>query len=205
MKSREDQRKVDLARRLHAVDVPLEINVKGGECGLRMSQCGEEHDSCAFSAKYPGTGYAVYIRITFILPGLAISRFDLELLWRDPSISLLEDPNETKDPYGEYCFPGGTSYGYPRKRVINHCADVTLIRTRGETLDGFLLWAGMNPIPDYWPLWKKIPAFVIVCDQFDVTYECPITLFNTCEKKSSTPERRKSVRRPLFECSESET
>jgi hypothetical protein len=35
---------------------------------------------------------------------------------------------------------------------------------RGKTLQGFLLWVGMKPIPDGWPLWKKIPAFVVVYD-----------------------------------------
>jgi len=199
MKRRKDQRRVDIARRLHAVGIPLEIDVDDGESGLLISQIGGELESSAFSLKSGGTGYSAYMSITIDLPAFAISRFDLELPWSDPSISLLEDPNETGDPHGEYCFPGETLYKFHRSLVINHYADVTRMRSCGETLVGFLLWAGMNPIPDDWPLRKKIPAFVIVYDQFCITHRYPVTLMDLHSKKSFPPERRKSTRKPLFE------
>ncbi len=176
MKRRKDQRRIDLARRLRAVGVPLEIDVDDGECGLLMCQIGEALDGCAFRTKYGGAGYTVNMRITINRPDFAISSIDLELPWSDPSISLLEDPNKTGDPHGEYCFPGETAYRFHRSLVINHYADVTHMRSRGATFQGFLLWAGMNPIPDDWPLWKKIPAFVVVYDQFDITYRYSVTL-----------------------------
>src|ERR1700693_418674 len=146
------QKRIALAYRLRAVGVPLEIGVDDGESGLVMHQFGEELESYAFSTKYGGAGYAVYMRMTFVRSGLAISSIDLEPPWSDPSISLLEDPHERGDSYGEYCFPGETSYRFHRSLVINHCADVTHMRSRGTTLQGFLLWAGMNPIPEDWPL-----------------------------------------------------
>jgi hypothetical protein len=200
MKHRKDQRRIELARRLQAVGVPLEVDGDDRERGLVMRQFGEELGSHAFSTKYGETGYAVCMSMTFVLPGLAISSIDLELPWSDPSISLLEDPRETGNPYGEYCFPDGTSYGFHRSAVINHYVDVTRMRSPGETLQGFLLWTGKNPIPDDWPLWKKIPAFVVVYDQFDVPHRYPVTLYDTRTKKSLPLEQRKSTRKPLFEC-----
>jgi hypothetical protein len=193
------QTKIELAHRLRAVGVPLEIPVDDGESRLLMRQFGEGPESCAFHTRYGGTGYAVYVRLTFVHPG-AISSIDLELPWSDPSISLLEDPNETGDPHGEYCFSGESAYRFHRSLVINHYSNVRHMRSRGTTLEGFLLWAGMNPIPEDWPLHKKIPAFVIVCDQFGRSDRCAVILYDTRDKKSLPRERRKSTRKPLFEC-----
>jgi hypothetical protein len=52
------QKRIELAQRLQAVDVPLEINVVAGESGLVMRQFGEELESYAFNTKYRGAGYA---------------------------------------------------------------------------------------------------------------------------------------------------
>ena len=86
------QKRIELAHRLRAVGVPLEIPVDDGESRLLMRQFGEGPESCAFHTGYGGTGYVVYVRLTFVHPDLAISSIDLELPWSDPSISLLEDP-----------------------------------------------------------------------------------------------------------------
>lgn len=198
------QKRIEVAHRLRAVGVPLEIDVDDGECGLLMRQIGGEADSFAFVSKCGGTGYVVSMSITFVLPGFAISTIDLELPWSDHSISLLEDPLKTGDIYGEYCFPGETSYKFQRSLAINHHADVTRMHPRGKTIEGFLLWTGMNPVPDDWPLWKKIPAFVTVYDQFCITYRYPVTLLDSRDKKSFPRERRKSVREPLFGCRDPE-
>lgn len=202
MNRRKRLRRIELAYRLHAVDVPIEIDVDEEGGGLLMHQIGGAVLSSAFSLKSGGMGYAVYMCITIDLPAFAISGFDLELPWSDTYLSLLEDPNETGDPHREYSFPGDTIHKFPRKAGINHYADITRMHPRGRTLQGFLLWAGMIPIPDDWPLRKKIPAFVIVYDQFGFSYKCTVTLLDTREKRSSTPERRKSVRTPLFEYSD---
>lgn len=200
MNRRNHQKRIELAHRLRAVGVPLEIDVDDGESGLLMYQIGGELESSAFSLQSGGTGYSAYMCIAIDLPTFAISNIDLELPWSDPSISLLEDPNVTGDPHGEYCFPGETLHKFHRSLAINHYVDVTRVRSRGTTLQGFLLWAGMNPIPDDWPLWKKIPAFVIVYDQFSITYRYPVTLLDSREKKSFPRKRRKSARKPLFDC-----
>jgi hypothetical protein len=194
------QKRIELAYRMRAVGVPLEINVDDEECALRMCQIGGESESFVFSAKYGGTGYVVSMSITFVRPGIAISSIHLQVPWSNPSISLLEGPDETGDPHGEYCFPGETAYRFHRSLVINHCADVTRMRDPGTTFEGLLLWVAGNPIPDDWPRWKKIPAFVVVYDQFRVPYRYPVTLYDTSTKKSLPQEQRKSTRKPLFEC-----
>lgn len=200
MNRRDYQERIELAQRLRAVGVPLEINVDDEECVLRMCQIGGVSESFVFSSKYGGAGYAVSMSITFVCPGIAISSIGLELPWSDPSISLLEDPSETGDLHGEYCFPGETAYRFHRSVVINHCADVTRMRSPGTTFEGLLLWVARNPVPDDWPRWKKIPAFVVVHDQFSVPYRYSITLYDTRSKKSLPREQRKSTRKPLFEC-----
>ena len=202
MNRRNYQRRIELAHRLRAVGVPLEIDVDDRERDLLMRQISGEAESFAFISKCGGTGYAVCMRLTCVRPDFAISSIDLEVPWSDPSISSLEDPIHTGDPHGEYCFPGESLYKFHRSLVINHCADVTRMRSRGTTFEGLLLWAGMNPIPDDWPLWKKIPAFVVVYDQFGSTYGYPVTLLDSRDKKSFPREQRKSTRKPLFECRE---
>jgi hypothetical protein len=200
MNRRDYQKRFELAQRLRAVGVPLEINVDDEERPLRMRQISGEADSFAFVSKSGGTGYSVVMRLTVVRPNFAISSIDLETPWIDPSILLLEDPIHTGDAHGEYCFPGESLYKFHRSLVINHCADVTRMHSPGTTFEGLLLWAGGNPIPDDWPLWKKIPAFVVVYDQFSVPYRYPVTLCDTRDKKLLPREQKKSTRKPLFEC-----
>lgn len=200
MKNKKHPQDVALARRLQAAGVPLEIIEREKNGGLLMNQIGSGSESCAFDLRTAASGYMVYMRIVIDLPAFAIFRFDLDVPWEDPSISLLEDPIETGDPHNEYSFPGENLYRVHRSLVINRYADVRCMRRRGQTLEGFLLWWGLQPIPDDWPVGKIIPAFVTVIDQWNRRYEHPVTLLDARSGRPLCGERKKKNRKPLFEC-----
>jgi len=175
------RRDLNLARRIDAAGVRIYIEEDDpeGSCvppdGLLVYQRGGEADSSVFDF-FGGTGVMMDLLITFNLPGFAISAFGLELPWTD-EVTWLEDPRETGDRSDVYRF-GRNVLEFDRSLVLNHSADVRLIRPRGSSIRGYLLGTAAEPVPDQFRHGTMIPAFVVVFDQFGNRHRSAISLWS---------------------------
>lgn len=153
-------------------------------------------ESSAFDIRPSGTGYRISLRITSNLPGsYAISHFDLELPWKDPDFNWLTDPIEYEADPPLYRAPGKHPLEYEREMVINHCADVTRMWSRGQSISGYLLAFG-GPIKHG----EWIAAIVNVVDRFDRKYSSPVSLWADRGEKFLRAYAKKAPRKRLHEC-----
>jgi hypothetical protein len=121
-------------------------------------------------------GFKIYLTITFNTSMFAISRFDLELPWAQPYILWLEDPLELDGPSRCYRFHGGDFLEFERDQVINHYANVRRTFSAGQSIQGFLLGTGSEPIPPAFAHGAEIPSFLHIYDQFGRKYRAPVKL-----------------------------
>jgi hypothetical protein len=194
------------ARRMRAAGVLLhieeddEMGPKETPTGLHIRQVGGLIESSAFDIRPSGTGYRISLRITSNLPGaFAISHFGLELPWKDSNFNWLEDPIEFAADQSLYRFPGKYPLEHPREMVINHCASVTRMWSRGQSISGYLLAFG-GPMPDTVTHGEMVPAIVNVVDQFNRKYSSPIYLWADRAVKFQRGSQKKAPRKRLFEC-----
>lgn len=191
---------LDLARRIRAAGRLIYIAEDDGEVpripsnALRVYQTGGEFESSAFDWG-SGAGFKIYLVITNNRPGFAISAFELDLPWKKTHFQWLEDPivHDSKSPC--YRFVGNDILEFERSEVINHFADVTQTLSAGQSVKGFLLGYGYDPIPGQFEHGSVIPVFVNIYDQHGHKRQSPVKLWADRTKKSSGPppwtERRK--------------
>jgi hypothetical protein len=191
------------ARRMRAAGILLhieeddKIGPKAPPTGLHMRQIGGLIESSAFDIRPSGTGYRVSLRITSNMPGAyAISQFGLELPWQDSLFNWLADPTEYEADPPLYRFPGKHRLEYARELVINHCANVTRMQSRGQSISGYLLAFG-GPMPDSVKHGEMIPAIVNVVDQFDRKYSASIYLWADRADKFKRESRKQAPRMRL--------
>src|SRR5215469_10708164 len=199
MKTKTQTDNLTLARRIRDAGVSIYIPEDDEQAtidpssGLLIYQFGGLSDSRAFDF-YGGTGCIVYAVITVNLSRFAIAGFGLELPWK-ADIQWIGDPVETGSGSNVYRFDGSE---FERDEVLNYLADVRRTLPQGTSVKGALLATGYEPIPEEFPHGSKIPAFLIVYDQFWRPYRSPIKIWTHRSAKLSRPQVR--VRRPLFEC-----
>jgi hypothetical protein len=179
MKNREQDR-LNLARRIRAAGRPIYI---AEDDELAVSQAGGAHDSSAFEWG-DGTGFKVCLTVTNHLPTSAISRFELELPWKQTYFQWLEEAvaRDGKSPC--YRFAGNPSLEFESSLVINHYADVTNTLSAGQSMKGVLLGFGRDPIPEEFPHGSMIPASVRIYDQREHKYVSPVNLWVDRNKKN---------------------
>src|SRR5713226_1846876 len=193
MTTKERQQRLILARRLRANGVPLEIDGEEEAAGLRRHQIGADPENCAFDLRNGGTGYMVNVSLTITQRAFALAGIALELLWTDCGLSLIDDPLESGARYGHYWFPGNDTLAFERRAVINHRVDVRRLPRRGTTIEGLLLWVGLEPIPDAFLHGVHFPATVVVFDQYDNRYPLEVSLWaNRTERGTGDKHSRKS-------------
>ena len=186
----EDFDQLALARRIRSAGRPIHIPEDDGEARpipsdeLRVCQTGSEIDSTAFDVG-GGTGFKIYLVITFNTAGFAISRFQLKLPWAQTNFIWLEDPRVIDGRCPNYSFYSGESLEFERSLVINHFADVRQRFSAGESIEGYLLGRGFDSIPAHIPHGTMIPAFVILYDQFAREFRAPVSLWADRSKKRS--------------------
>ncbi len=171
-----------LARRIRAAGCPIHIAEDDGEArripsdGLRVYQTGGLIESSAIDCS-GGTAFIIQLVITINLSGFAISAFDIEPPWRKEFFYWLEDPLQIDGSSRCYRFGVKDFPMFERSRVLNHCADVQRTYSLGQSLKGFLLGFGFDPIPAEFRHGTMIPAFVIVYDQNWREYRSPVELW----------------------------
>src|SRR6266849_7363407 len=146
MTTKEQLQRLNLARRLRANGVPLEIDPDDDNAGLRMRQIGADPENCAFDLGDGRPGYRVNMSMTITKGGFTIAGIVLVLLWTDCGLSLIDDPLESGARYGHYWFPGNDTLWFERTAVINHFVNPQRQFRRGKTIEGLLLWVGSEPI-----------------------------------------------------------
>ena len=143
--------------------------------GLLVSQTGGGSESRAF--EFCGVaGYVVSVTITIKLPRFAISGFDLSLPWQS-YVWWLADPRDRAVRPPVYRFDRDYILEYNRDQVLNQVADVRRSRSQGESLQGYLLGIGNDPIPEQFEQGAIIPAFLIVYDQYGDGHRSPLSLW----------------------------
>ena len=170
-----------LARRIRAAGIPIYIGEDDGDVGqdppkgLLVYQEGGVMESRAFDF-CGAAAYIIRAVITINLPKFAISGFGLELPWKG-YVRWLEDPIEIGGRPSVYRFGGNEFPEFERSEVLNHCADVRRLRSRGASLKGYLLGIGNEPIPERYPHGVIIPAFLIIYDQFSRPHRSSVSLW----------------------------
>jgi hypothetical protein len=187
-----------LARRIRAAGIPIFIGEDDEEpsrnppIGLLVYQEGVATESRAFDF-YGAAGYIIRAVVTVNLPKFAIAGFGLELPWKS-YVRWLEDPREIDSHSIVYRFGGREFQDFGRSEVLNHRADVRHIWSRGESLKGYLLGVGNDPIPEQYQHGVIIPAFLIIYDQFSREYRSSVSLWAERNGKSGR-HARSEVRR----------
>jgi len=207
MNTRTSLESLHLARRIRAAGRQIYIEEDDREStyvpsdGLLIYLFGEVNDSLATDF-LGGTAFIINVNITINLPRFAISGFGLELEW-NCTVDWLDDPSEGERP-DVYRFGGRDLPEFERGQVLNHCADVSRIHSRGSSLRGYLLGVGDNPIPDHIQRGMMIPGFFIVYDQFLRPFRSPISLCANRRRKLLASTGSKASRKRIFDCSDPE-
>jgi hypothetical protein len=184
-----------LARRIRAAGCPIHIEEDDGDArsipsdGLRVYQTGGLIESTAIDCS-GGTAFIIHLVITINLPNFAISAFGLEPPWRKEFFSWLEDPLEIDGTSRCYRFGVRGLPEFERRHVINHCADVRRTYSSGQSLKGFLLGFGYDPIPAEFRHGTMIPAFVVAYDQNWREYRSPVELWADRSRVRSRVSRK---------------
>ena len=183
-----------LARRIRAAGRRIYILEDDGDApytpsgALRVYQTGGVIESRAFDW-CQGTGFQIYLVITNHRPGFAISAFELKLPWTNSSFYWLEDPIVFDGASHCYRFMGNGVLEFKRNLVINHYADVTQTFSSGQSVKGYLLGFGSDPIPKDFPHGAKIPAFLIIYDQEGQQHRSTLELWADRNKTNPPPPR----------------
>jgi hypothetical protein len=187
------------ARRIRNAGRPIHIPTDDGEAScipsenLRVRQTGGLIESTAF-VWGAGTGFKINLVVTSKVSGFAVSHIELELPWKLTYFWLLEDPVVIDGPWRCYRFVGDAVLEFRRELVINHLLRVTRPFSAGESVEGFLLGTGCDPIPAKFSQGEMIPAFLVLYDQFAHPYRAPLELCVDRTTKNLRP-RRSSARR----------
>ena len=203
MKIKMSHNRLDLARRIREAGRQIYIKEDDGEPtddlsdGLLIYLFGEVNDSLATDF-LGGTAFIIKTNITINLPKFAIGGFGLELEW-DCAVDWLDDPREGERP-DVYRFGGRDLPEFERGQVLNHCADVCHIYSRGSSLRGYLLGVGDKPISDSIQQGMMIPGFLSVFDQFSRPIRSPISLWADRSQKLLRRTRSKATRKRIFDC-----
>jgi hypothetical protein len=155
--------------------------------GLLVSQNGGRTESRAFEF-YGVAGYIVSLTLTIKLPRFAISGFDLSLPW-EGYVWWLADPRDRVVRPPVYRFDRNYIPEYNRDQVLNHLAEVRRVRSRGESLQGYLLGVGNDPIPEQFKQGAIIPASLIVYDQYGEGHRSPVSLWTDRTRRFFKRER----------------
>jgi hypothetical protein len=180
VKKKYDQVNAGGTRRIHTASTANYIGARDGKArpdplsGLLISQDGGT-ESRAFDF-CGAAGYIVSVTITIKLSRFAISGFDLSLPWRS-YVWWLADPRDRVAHTPVYRFDRNYIPEFNRDEVLNHLSDVRRLRSRGESLQGYLLGIGNDPIPEQFEQGAIIPAFLIVYDQYGEGHRSPLSLW----------------------------
>jgi len=188
------------ARRIRSAGRPIHIPQDDGAVrsipsdALRVRQTGGLIESSAFDWG-AGTGFKINLVVTSKISGFAVSNIELELPWKQTSFWWLEDPEVIDGPSRCYRFVGDSTLEFPRNLVINHCLKVTRPFSAGESVEGFLLGIGCDPIPAVFSQGKMIPSFLVLYDQFARPYKAPVELWADRTTKNLRPRRSSAKRK----------
>jgi hypothetical protein len=133
--------------------------------------------------------------VTSNTSGFAVSNIELELPWKQTYFWWLEDPDEIDGLSRCYRFVGASTLNFPRDLVINHRLRVTRAFLAGESVEGFLLGVGCDPIPAEFSQGKMIRAFLVLYDQFARSYKAPVELWADRTTRNLSPVRSRARRR----------
>jgi hypothetical protein len=193
MKSKIHQDSLVLARRIRAAGIPIYIGEDDGEAphdprsGLLVYKDGRPNETRAFDF-YGAAGYIINVVITVNLPHFAIAGFSLELPWNS-HVRWLDDPIESGGDSDVYRFDRGYLLEFERNQVLNRFADVRRVWSRGESLKGYLLGIGDQPIPNQFEQGAMIPALLIIYDQLWREYRWPVSLWRDRTEKPVRHDR----------------
>jgi hypothetical protein len=190
------ERDIDLARRMQAVGVPLELDEFKER--LIVHQAREPFvDSIAASyLTRSHIGLTIQIYITIISNSgvpLTLCGLQVGLPWTSTPVELLQDP---ADPFAPeiYRFPGQTSGGIDKSAVIVQSGKKL---TRGRSVEGFLLGCHFDPIPLSFRHGTKVPVVLTIEDQFGEFHsrELFLAVDRTAEQgpKPKPPQPRRSL------------
>jgi hypothetical protein len=178
---RQNHDSLAVARRIRAAGRPIYIAEDDGTSrylpcdGLLVRQTGGVMESRAIDCG-GGTAFVIYVVITNKLPRFAIAHFGLELPWHQEHFYWLEDPLEIDGTSRSYRFHGNERLEFDRHLVLNHQVGVMRILSPADSLKGFLLGYGFEPIPGDFGHGAMVPAFVVIYDQFGSKYRAGVQL-----------------------------
>lgn len=181
MKRRFEQGSLPLALRIRGAGIPIHIDEVDEEAprnppsGVLVYPTGGAIESRAFDLS-GAAGFIIRVCITINLPRFAIAQFELKLPWKT-HVTWLTDPREMDGGSNVYRFHGPQFLDFERKDVLNHFADICRIWSPGESLKGFLLGIGDEPVQDQYLQDGMIPAVLTIYDQFWRKYESSILLW----------------------------
>jgi len=107
----------------------------------------------------------------------------------------VEDPEVIDGLSRRYRLVGASTLDFPRDLVINHRLQVTRAFSAGESVEGFLLGFGCDPIPAEFSQGKMIRAFLVLYDQFARPYRAPVELWADRTTRNLSPVRSRAKRR----------
>jgi hypothetical protein len=198
------ERDINLAYRMRAVGVPLELD-EFEERQIVQQAREPLVDSIAahyLTQNHIGLTVQLYVSIAYNsgVP-LMLCGLQVRLPWTDNLVELLADPVDPFAP-ATYRFPGQKSIEFDKSEVIVHSGKTL---TRGRLVEGFLLGYHCDPIPRSYRHGSEVPVVLTIEDQFGELYsrELFLTVDRTAERKPKPNSR--PPRRSLFDEADSPT
>ena len=165
------------ARRLvdGGADLDLSSFAERREQRIQTTQVPELLASYAGPSRF-GFHYVVNVHIVALVDKVIIEDFDLSS--HDPNWDmktwLLPDPTVNGSKIVYYDLGNGTMF--PRDEVLNHCVDAKKPLSRGDVIEGSLLFRGSAPIPKHYLERGSISVVLSVRDQFGNIHEANMEL-----------------------------
>ncbi len=184
---------------LAAGGIPLDEEVvgslKASGGGLSIYQSLTSFESYVTNLEFGGTGYVLSLEIyngsdrivwpcAYRLTPLANER---EFRWLE-----IASPRVEGEP--PYQFPGETSGGFGDAEVLNHRLGRKYRLYPGDSLDGFLLGAGQQPLLPEYRNGQLLDVTLSIFDQRDIRYEANMQLM--VDRKPPVKQHRSKRNQP---------
>jgi hypothetical protein len=181
---------------LQALGVPLDGGVversRAAEQGLRIHVFQAGIDCTILDAQFGGTFLMIHFVISNDSPRvIRLDQCRIEVPWFDQDFRLLEDPWQKIPREHSYASPNAPTLQFERDAVLNHLFGNQGRLNPGDSLDGMLLAAGSQTIPDQYQHREGVNLQLLIIDgQGRVYQENPGVMLDRSEHLN----REKKVR-----------
>jgi hypothetical protein len=186
---------------LQALGVPLDGRVmersRTAELGLYLRVFESPIDCTILDAQLGGTFLMIPVIICNDSPRvIRLDQCRIVLPWHDPDFRLLEDPWRKMPREYSYSSPKVPTLSFEREAVLNHRFGHQGRLNPGDSLDGLILGAGSQAIPDQYHHRQGVDVQLVIIDGKGKMYqESALVILDRSEQLKRQKEARRASAR----------